>query len=362
MVNLNTNRIAHTPTGNQNVASLDDIVNVASQSKADSQIRAKSDGLGGVVVYGHKGGFRSLFNKSNPHRQDAGTLEVKKSLEHYVQGKNPQTQEVARQFLSRFVSKGGEVTANITNQDILSLKQKLDEAENATVGLGVINQALKRDPSNFLLAVTPRLSSIADGIELANMRHYRPQSGDKFDNIAFPEINAGLALGVLKKLGDGGDLLPSDRKLLMDLHRNDSQARGNNLNQLFNRYDESGNREALIGGLADAIKNRFFAEQSCGSVDFDNHPELPRQNDIRAPVYLHDEAARNHLAGFSGANANEKLDKLVNAYERHLEAPPERLHGNNIGQQMGVVRHAPTNGQALALSFDKFLDVVGLKG
>ncbi|TPQ52349.1 hypothetical protein C2U72_03650 [Prosthecomicrobium hirschii] len=372
MVNLNTNRIAHTPTGNQNVASLDDIVNVASQSKADGHIRAKSDGLGGVVVYGHKGGFRSLFNKSNPQRQDAGTLEVKKSVDNYVQGKNPKVQALADRLMSRFVNQDGNVVARMTNQDVIAIKQQLDDAERIAGSIDDLARSLQNG-GDLTTAFKDNLPGIAFAFGQINGGNKSNEVDLAVKGLCIPELGAGTALAIIDNLNNGAPLDDGTKTLLKALFPKDSFGGKADLDKVFRDFETSNNRDNLVNDLCGIANRRWFNPESILSSEKARHYGIRTPNDQNAPLFLDDLGARHELQGFGDADPSGKLGKLKNAYEKHMSARNEinepirdYLSDNRYAVDWDAPKnmpyfdrnHSPSPSMALMSGLDRLLSAV----
>ncbi|MBT9291913.1 hypothetical protein [Prosthecodimorpha staleyi] len=372
MVNLNTSRIAHTPTGNQNVASFSDIANVASQSKADGHIRAKSDGLGGVVVYGHKGGFRSLFNKSNPQRQDAGTLEVKKSVDNYVQGKNPKVQALADQLMSRFVSQNGDVVARMTNQDVIAIKQQLDDAERIAGSIDGLARSLQNG-GDLTTAFRDNLPGIAFAFGQINSGRKSDEVDLAVKGLCVPELGAGTALAIIDTLNNGGPLDDGTKSLLKAMFPKNSFGGKADLDKVFHDFETSQNRDNLVNDLCDIANRRWFNPESIGSSKQTQHYLIRTPNDQHAPLFLDDLEAQDKLQGFDQANPSGKLGKLKDAFEKHMAArneinEPNReyLSDNSYAVDWDAPKnmpyydrnHSPSPSIALMSGLDRLLSAV----
>lgn len=351
---VDTNRVALTNVNtlvqnkggkDEAIADFKDIADVARQSKGDSHIRAKESG-GGLVVYGRKSGWRNLFNKTDPSRQLQGAEQVKKSLEHFVKDKSPATKELVADFLSKYTTKDdGSVHKAMTNESIAELADKIDKIENKKAGLQKFGTDLLA--GNGLRAFSDNLPALRQFVQLD--KDWGKLGLDQ--HVAYAEFSTGVVLAVIKDIHDGGDIGNAEQ-VLRSLYDNPIiWMKSEDVGSIFRDFAQHNDRDRLVGALCDWSKDRWFAE---GRFD-EKQISVSSPYHKAAPIFVSDTDARNELVGFDVANADDKLDKLANAFERHLSAAP----GIDPNWSWDYPhRGAGSNCEILLTGFDKMMTAI----
>lgn len=368
MVNLNPDRIARTTIGKQ-APSLNEIASTLADAKPTGNVRAKADGEGGVVVYGHKGGFRSLFQKANPQREVAGTQMVARSVQDYVRDKGPQMQERAAKLLEPFYDKEAKAWKSMTNQQVLDIKNKLDTFEENMAPVSKFTEDLRddRDLTNLFQNNTRLLGEL---VQVGHKVGARAENRKAWAGVPAPELGAGMMLAMLDDLNEDSWKSGINNKALDPF----TMAGGNDYiiaqNNIILDYKNDKDFDGFLSKYCDLAYNRFFSTQSFSDWNkqyAETHPKVdtPRTpNDMRAPMFISDEEARAELVGFDKASGSEKLQMLKHAFEKHMNAP----HGDEPRDPVNVNPHERfgldnrgtgiTPLQALANGIDRFGSVI----
>lgn len=343
----NVNTLVQNKGGNDEaIANFKDIADVARQSKGDSHIRAKESD-GGLVVYGRKSGWRNLFNKTDPSRQLQGAEQVKKSLEHFVKDKSPATKELVANFLSKYTSKDdGSVHKAMTNESIAELADKIDKIETHKVGLQ--NFASDLGKGKGLDAFSDNLASLRQLVAKPSGYEHGWQKMSIDKQVAYAEFSTGVALAVIKDIRNGAEIGDA-QEVLRTLYDNPlSWMKPDSVSKLFTDFAQDNDRSRLVEGLCDLVKNRWFVE---ARHDSDTVKGISSYDKV-APMFLSDPETRDLLVDYNTAQGDDKLDKLVRAFEHHLDAEPERL---GFKKDDHLRNTAPTNQQVLIAGFEKIL-------
>lgn len=326
MVDLNTNRIALTRVGNEG-PDLVKIVDTLANANGTSQVRAKSDGNGGTVIYGHKKTFFNFRNRSNPEREAEGTKLIFKAVENYVVGKSPQTQKLAQSLLSNFYDERHKTwSGTISSQEVIEIKQKLDAIENfAKYQQFADGFGSNQDLTTIFTQNMPLCSSILS-------KGLTPERREQMAQVPVPEMGAGMMIAVLNGLdgrerfrGLGDEVLqpfgtPGEVDFL-ERQRSIAEAfkDGKPLDDVLKQY-------------CNLARDRFFSTESFEewaenyNRDHADEPEfkpVKTPNDIRAPIFLTDDDAIEALEKFDKASGQEKLEILKDVFEKHMNAGQE---------------------------------------
>jgi hypothetical protein len=387
MVNLNTSRIATTSTGQNQTASFDDIANVARQSRGDGHIRMKSDGKNGFVIYGHRSDSAlSIFHKSHESRQDAGTLAVARSIREFAAGKGTAVQEKAEQLLKKYVG-GDQVRQRMTNSDVLNIHRQLNDLASVGQGVRELTIQLRNLDANNLISQFGNALGDIDKVfrevglfsrSGTNGHMSNSDAGEKFKDVAYPELSGGVALAILQDIQRAGAVDPSLRKMLgslfmptasKDQHGPIAGRNENKVSKHFEEFDKTGDVQVLLGKLCDEVKNGWFKEES--HYENSNFGNTARPlGGLRSPMFIRDDGAKQLLSGFRDKSTEIKLDSLCEAFTRHLASDVEvemimRFMDNKDTYSSEKHQRDPrlnsgTNNELVARSFEILLDIGGL--
>lgn len=346
----NVNTMVQNKIGNDEaIADFKDIADVARQSKGDSHIRAKQSG-DGIVVYGRKAGWRNLFNKSDPSRQLHGAEQVKKSLEHFVKDKSPATKELVANFLSKYTSKDdGSVHTAMTNESITELADEIDKIENRRVGLQTFASDLGKGKG--LDAFSDNLASLRQLVAKPSGYEHGWQTMSTDKQVAYAEFSTGVALAVIKDIQNGGEIGNAKDVIWKLYDKPLGWMVPESVLTLFSDFAQHNDRDRLVEGLCDLVKNRWFV---AARYDSDT-VTVGSSYDKSAPMFLSNPETRDLLVGYDTAQGDDKLDKLVRAFEHHLDSQPERL---GFKKDDDLRNTAPSNRQVLIAGFDKILTAI----
>lgn len=379
MVNLSLDRISRTAMHNPSLGSIKTAMEGA---KDGTFVRAKKDDDGHNVIYGHKGGVRSLFNRANPEREQEGTRQVAQAIRNFVSDKSPQTRELAEKLLAPYCDKEGHVAARLTNTQIIDI---IDQVELTAKSTGITNFISEiQDGHNLTNAFFHHMESINDLVKVG------PQNKDAWNSVCKPELFVGLSLALPDDLtADNGRSYPFDK--LDSVNQQIGNPYSGNLDkataefkQFFMTEEEINKANApkkfmkhggemavlepevkivkkdisktenlnnFLNDYCNNIKENLFCTTSFEewATDFnrkleekDNQNQLKPQidqdkvedseakakrlnfvtspNDPRAPIFLNEDAQAK-LEGFDDATGTEKLDMLRDAFSVHMTTP-----------------------------------------
>lgn len=366
MVDLNTNRIAHTNVG-QNGPDLGKIAETLASAEGTSQVRAKSDGMGGTVVYGHKKSFFSFFNRANPQREAEGTKLIFKAIDTYVAGKSPQTQQLAKSLLGNYYNDRQKTwTGTISSQQVIDIKQKLDEMETLAKHK---NFGDRFSNGQDLTQVFSNNLSLCSSI----LGHgSTPEHEGLLAQIPVPEMGVGMMIAVLDGLdgrerhqGLGNDVLqPFATPGEVDfLERQQSIA---------NAFKQGRQLDDVLKQYCDLARDRFVSTETFEdwstkyNEDHGNEPNfkpITTPNDIRAPIFLTDPDAVEAMESFDKASGREKLEILKDVFDKHMNAGQDYTVSRQTVQGLDLVGFMNRTGnttpnEAMSKGINWFADAV----